>query len=157
MDNELIRRQLSALLEKADAPVSALANASAFLFDAMRDVNWLGFYLLRGDTLILGPFQGKPACVSISVNAGVCGAAIRQNATLRVPDVHAFAGHIACDAASNSELVVPLIDGDGAPFGVLDVDSTLFGRFSEQDQALLEDCAAIVSARVAGSIRGLLG
>lgn len=122
-----------------------IANASqfsAFLFNELPDLNWAGFYLNRNEELVLGPFQGKVACVRIPFSKGVCGAAARTRETQRVEDVHAFPGHIACDSASNSELVVPLVK-DGRLIGVLDLDSPSVGRFSEEDQAGIERLAAI--------------
>jgi GAF domain-containing protein len=120
---------------------------AALIFTTLPDLNWAGFYFLRGDTLILGPFQGKPACVRIAVGRGVCGTAVDRRQTLRVEDVHAFPGHIACDLASRSELVVPLIQ-DGAAIGVLDLDSPHPARFDADDQAGIERLAAMF---VAGS------
>ncbi|WP_448681876.1 GAF domain-containing protein [Pseudomonas nicosulfuronedens] len=117
-----------------------IANASqfsAFLFNELEDLNWAGFYLNRSEELVLGPFQGKVACVRIPFSKGVCGAAARTRETQRVEDVHAFPGHIACDSASNSELVVPLVK-DGRLIGVLDLDSPKVGRFSAEDQAGIE-------------------
>jgi len=122
-----------------------IANASqfsAFLFNELPDLNWAGFYLNRNEELVLGPFQGKVACVRIPYSKGVCGAAARTRETQRVEDVHAFPGHIACDSASNSELVVPLVK-DGRLIGVLDLDSPSVGRFSEEDQAGIERLAEI--------------
>ncbi len=149
MNAELMQKQLAELLDAADPPVTNLANAAAFLYGWLGDVNWVGFYLLRGEALVLGPFQGKPACTRIPVGSGVCGAAIAENRTQRVDDVHAFPGHIACDAASRSELVVVLRDALGKPLGVLDVDSPLTARFYEADAAALEGAAAIVAAAIA--------
>jgi GAF domain-containing protein len=123
--------------------IANLANASAALWQAMEDINWAGFYLLEGDTLVLGPFQGKPACIEIRPGRGVCGAAAATGRTQLVPDVHAFPGHIACDAASRSEVVVP-IRSRGRIVAVLDVDSPLPGRFTEDDRAGLERFAALV-------------
>ena len=140
--------QLSDLLDETDEIVTTLANASAFLNGMLRDVNWVGFYLLRGDSLYLGPFQGKPACTKIAVDKGVCGTAIAQNCTQRVRDVHLFPGHIACDSESNSELVVVLHDAAGNPIGVLDIDSPLPDRFSEQDQREMERAAQIISGKI---------
>lgn len=122
-----------------------IANASqfsAFLFNELPDLNWAGFYLNRNEELVLGPFQGKVACVRIPFGKGVCGAAARTRETQRVEDVHAFPGHIACDSASNSELVVPLVK-DGRLIGVLDLDSPKVGRFSAEDQAAIEHLADI--------------
>jgi GAF domain-containing protein len=136
-DYKLLDSQLRALL--ADE-TDALANASNFvalLYNAMHDINWLGIYVLRDDELVLGPFQGKPACVHIAVGSGVCGTAAATLQTQRVADVHQFEGHIACDADSRSEVVVPLIS-NGELIGVLDIDSPTPDRFSEIDQAGVE-------------------
>ena len=137
MDYELLRAQLSGLAEADRHYVPLLSNAAALIYHAMPDLNWAGFYLMRGDRLTLGPFQGRVACVHIPVGRGVCGTAVRDDATQRVPDVHAFPGHIACDSASRSEIVIPLHQ-DGRVIGVLDIDSPLPDRFSEADQAGLE-------------------
>ena len=123
--------------------IADLANASAALWQAMDDINWAGFYLLQDEMLVLGPFQGKPACIEITPGRGVCGAAVMSGETQLVPDVHAFPGHIACDAASASEVVVP-IRAYGRIVAVLDVDSPLPGRFTEDDRAGLERFAAVV-------------
>ena len=146
MDYDLLNQQLRAFAEVEPHYVPLLANASALLYESLDNVNWAGFYLLRGDTLVLGPFQGKPACIHIKTGRGVCGTAVSQDRTQRVPDVHAFPGHIACDSASKSEIVIPLHKG-GAVIGVLDIDSPLPDRFSESDQTglqafagILEDC-----------------
>ena len=138
--------QLCDLLDIFDDPVTTLANASAFLYALLDDVNWVGFYLLRGDTLVLGPFQGNVACTRIQIDRGVCGACIRENKTQRVDDVHAFPGHIACDERSRSELVAPLRTADGRPFGVLDIDSPVAARFSEEDARELEHAAQTIAA-----------
>ena len=140
--NELCQ-QLSALVEGERNTIANLANASAALMLALERVNWAGFYLLRGEELVLGPFQGKPACIRISLGKGVCGTAAARDESLRVPDVHAFPGHIACDSASRSELVIPL-HHKGAVVGVLDLDSPLPERFSAADQAALEECARVL-------------
>ena len=140
--------QLKDLLDKSDEPVTTLANASAFLYALLNDVNWVGFYLLRGEELYLGPFQGKPACTRIQVGKGVCGTAVAEAKTQRVDDVHAFPGHIACDSASNSELVVLLRDENGAIVGLLDIDSPDFSRFTERDAAEMERAAKIVSQSI---------
>ena len=144
--------QLADLLDENDDSMTTLANASAFLNELLDQINWVGFYLLRGDVLILGPFQGKPACTRIAVGKGVCGAAIAQNSTQRVEDVHAFPGHIACDSASNSELVVVLRAQNGAPIGVLDIDSPLYARFSERDAANMERAAEIISRAISAQL-----
>lgn len=136
----LLNQQLLSLTEGVEEPVSNLANASALLFYTLPDLNWAGFYLLRGETLVLGPFQGKHACTAIPMGKGVCGNAALQGKTLVVPDVHAFPGHIACDGASNSEIVIPLYVG-GSLYGVLDIDSPVFDRFTEEDRAGLETFA----------------
>ena len=111
--------------------------ASALLWQALTDINWAGFYVLEGDILVLGPFQGKPACIEIQVGKGVCGTAVAEKQTQLVANVHEFPGHIACDGASNSEIVVPIYK-DGAVFGVLDIDSPVFSRFTEEDRDGLE-------------------
>ena len=123
--------------------IANLANAAALLYHSLPDVNWAGFYLLRDGELVVGPFQGKPACVRIALGRGVCGTAAERRATVIVDDVHAFPGHIACDAASNSEIVVPLLK-DGALLGVLDVDSPSRQRFDAADREGLERMAAIL-------------
>ena len=138
--------QLSGLLHDERNFIANAANLSALVFDLVPDLNWAGFYFLRpNDELVLGPFQGKVACVRIPVGKGVCGAAAAQRQTMLVPDVHAFPGHIACDAASRSELVVPLVK-DGRVLGVLDLDSPSPNRFDAEDQAGLEVLAAIYVA-----------
>jgi len=129
-----LAQELNALLAGESDPVANAANAAAAIYHALPDINWAGFYFLRGDELVLGPFQGRPACVRIALGRGVCGTAAAQRRSLLVPDVHAFPGHIACDVASRSELVVPLIDGD-ALIGVLDLDSPRLARFDEHDRA----------------------
>ncbi|WP_334074720.1 MULTISPECIES: GAF domain-containing protein [Paenibacillus] len=129
--------QLQALIAGERSAAANLANASALLHIFLRDINWVGFYLFDGRELVLGPFQGLPACIRIPLGKGVCGTSAERRETLRIEDVHAFPGHIACDAASNSEIVVPIVK-DGELLGVLDIDSPLKGRFDEQDQAFLE-------------------
>ncbi len=138
---------LEALISGVPHRIANLSNASALLFDSLEGLNWAGFYLLEGDKLILGPFQGKPACIEISVGKGVCGTAVAEGKTQLVPNVHAFPGHIACDGASNSEIVVPLYCGDRI-VGVLDIDSPLFSRFDEHDRAGLEAFARILEREV---------
>ena len=136
--------QLSALREGERDPIANAANTSALSFEMMPGINWVGFYFLRGggNELIVGPLQGKPACVRIAVGRGVCGAAVERKQSVLVDDVHAFPGHIACDAASRSELVVPLIRNDDM-LGVIDLDSPLLARFDREDQVGLERVAAI--------------
>ncbi len=138
--------QLRALLEKRN-PIANLANASSFLYNTMNQLNWLGFYLIDGDELILGPFQGKVACTRIRVGQGVCGNAVKLEKTMKIDDVHQFAGHIACDSASNSEVVVPLWK-DNQIVGVLDVDSPYQARFSNQDVQFLEKAAKIIQEAI---------
>lgn len=138
----LLVAQLQALLADERDFIANAAQFSAFLFQELSDLNWAGFYLARGEELVLGPFQGKVACVRIPFGRGVCGAAAASGETQRVEDVHAFAGHIACDSASNSELVVPLFK-DGRLLGVLDLDSPRLARFSAEDQAGIERLAQV--------------
>ena len=133
----LLRTQLTGLVDGVPHLTANLANASALLAGALRDINWVGFYLLKDDTLILGPFQGKPACVEIKAGKGVCGTAVAEDRTMLVPDVHAFPGHIACSSASRSEIVVPVIWEDKV-IAVLDIDSDKLDSFNETDQIFLE-------------------
>ncbi|MEK4565926.1 GAF domain-containing protein [Alkalihalobacillus sp. FSL R5-0424] len=140
----LLNKQLDALLEGETDQVANLANASALLNQFLNDVNWVGFYLTKEEqSLILGPFQGMPACVHIEFGKGVCGTAAAKQETIRVADVHQFPGHIACDAASRSEIVVPLIK-DGKTIGVLDIDSPSLERFNEEDEKYLKQFAEIL-------------
>ncbi len=129
--------------------IANMANVAALLWHSLPDLNWAGFYRLVGDTLVLGPFQGKPACIRIPLGKGVCGTAAEQRRTIRVDDVHAFPGHIACDAASASEIVVPIFS-HGTLVAVLDLDSPLPARFDAQDEAGLTALAAILSDAVTG-------
>jgi GAF domain-containing protein len=142
-----IESELRALFAGERDLVANAANCSAVLFARLPDVNWVGFYFLRGDELVVGPFQGKPACIRIPLGSGVCGTAARDRRTTRVDDVHAFDGHIACDTASESEIVVPLLRGTRL-LGVLDVDSPRRGRFDAVDEAGLERIAALFAAAV---------
>jgi GAF domain-containing protein len=142
VDYDLLARQLASLGEGETQVVSVLANASALIAEALPDVSWVGFYLKRGGELVLGPFQGKVACMHIGWGKGVCGTAAALDQTQLVPDVHAFPGHIACDSASNSEVVVPIHAGDGV-WGVLDLDSTSLARFDETDARGLEGVVAV--------------
>ncbi len=137
MDYGLLNEQLKALTAGVPNKVTNLANAAALLYNELDEVNWTGFYIAEGDVLWLGPFMGKPACVSIPFGKGVCGTAAVTDKTQLVPYVHNFAGHIVCDTASNAEIVIPLHD-HGRIYGVLDVDSHLPGRFNAEDQAGLE-------------------
>ena len=125
---------LHSLLASDDDLISQLSNCSALLMDMVPHLNWVGFYLFKGGLLVLGPFQGKPACTRISLDRGVCGTAARDRKIIRVDDVHLFPGHIACDSTSRSELVIPLLTSSGDLLGVLDLDSPNLARFSEQDQ-----------------------
>lgn len=128
-------------------PVANMANAAALLFDWLPDLNWAGFYRVIGGELVLGPFQGKVACIRIAMGSGVCGTAAAQRATQLVPDVHAFAGHIPCDSASNSELVVPVMR-DGVVIAVIDLDSPSFARFDDADAKGCETLAALLAPRI---------
>jgi GAF domain-containing protein len=136
-------KQLKALLDGEDDRIANLSNASAFLNQFLENINWVGFYLVKDEQLVLGPFQGLPACVRIPLGKGVCGTAAANKRTERVADVHQFPGHIACDAASNSEIVVPLIK-DNILIGVLDIDSPIKNRFDEMDEAFLEEFVEIL-------------
>ncbi len=133
----LLYRQAEALLRDETDLIANMANLSALLFTALDNVNWVGFYRLLNDILILGPFQGNPACVRIKVGQGVCGTSVARQETLIVPDVHRFDGHIACDSASNSEIVIPLLIKDQV-IGVLDIDSPQYNRFDRRDQHELQ-------------------
>jgi GAF domain-containing protein len=134
---QLLIKQLEALIEDEPDVIANLSNSSALLNQFLHDVNWVGYYLMKEDELVLGPFQGLPACVRIKVGSGVCGTAVSEKSTQRVANVHAFPGHIACDANSQSEIVVPIVK-DGAVVGVLDIDSPSLDRFDEIDQHYLE-------------------
>lgn len=130
---QLMNQQLEALLKATPYTISGLANASALLWETLGDINWAGFYLIEEGKLILGPFQGKVACTQIQIGRGVCGTATAKDEVLLVENVHEFPGHIACDSASNSEIVLP-IHRDGEVAGVLDIDSPLLARFDEEDK-----------------------
>jgi GAF domain-containing protein len=145
-----LARELDALLAGEPDPVANAANAAAAIYHALPELNWAGFYFLRGEELVLGPFQGRPACVRIPVGKGVCGAAALQRRPVLVPDVAAFPGHIACDTASRSELVVPLMVGD-VLLGVLDLDSPVLGRFDATDQAACVRLAGIIARHLGGT------
>ena len=146
---EQLQAQARALLAGEHDRIANAANLSSLVFNALPDLNWVGFYFFDGTELVVGPFQGQPACVRIPLNRGVCGAAASTRTTQRVDDVDAFPGHIACDAASRSEVVVPLVGGDGQLIGVFDIDSPVPARFDEIDQTGLEQIAAIFT----GSLR----
>ena len=143
VDYPALLAQAAALVEGVPYRVANLANVSALLWQNLPQINWAGFYLREGDSLILGPFQGKPACIRIPLGKGVCGTAAAENRTVRVEDVHCFPGHIACDADSNSEIVIPL-RREGQVWAVLDIDSPLTGRFSPEDQAGMEALAGLL-------------
>lgn len=142
-DYKKMNSELEALTDGVPHRVANLANASALLYNTLDRINWAGFYLLEDGRLVLSAFQGKPACIEIAIGRGVCGAAVAQKQTLVVPDVHKFEGHIACDGASRSEIVVPLIC-DGEVVGVLDIDSPEYDRFSNEDRQGLELFAKII-------------
>ena len=141
--------QLLSLLKGEQDFIANAANFSALLFNSLPNVNWAGFYFLHGEELVLGPFQGNPACVRIPMGQGVCGVAAQQCETIIVPNVHEFPGHIACDVASNSEIVVPLFDGERL-LGVLDLDSALIGRFDDQDAEGLNELVTVFVAHEEG-------
>ncbi len=145
---EMIHAQLRALAAEDGWYVPLMANASALLYEALPDLNWAGFYLYHGGQLVLGPFQGKTACIHIAPGRGVCGTALSEDRTMLVPNVHEFPGHIACDSASNSEIVVPVHAG-GQVAAVLDIDSPLLNRFSDEDLAGLESFVRILEKVIA--------
>lgn len=140
---QLIKEQLKSLIEDVDYDITNYANAAALLFQSLDEINWAGFYLLQGDTLLLGPFQGKTACTKIKIGKGVCGTAAATDQIQRVADVHQFPGHIACDSASRSEIVLPL-HKNGTVIGVLDIDSPVENRFLEEDEEGLRVFAEIL-------------
>lgn len=146
-DYTLLCSQLRALTEGVPHFVANLANASALLWHSMEDLNWAGFYLMEDGQLVLGPFQGKTACIEIPVGKGVCGTAAARRTTQLVPDVHVFPGHIACDSASNSEIVVPILK-NGEVAAVLDIDSPSLNRFDEADRAGLEQFVKVLEETV---------
>ncbi|KRM13489.1 GAF domain-containing protein [Paucilactobacillus suebicus] len=145
-DLSLMNQQLDALLFNEQNVTANLSNASALLMQTLKDVNWTGFYLYQEDEdeLALGPFQGKVACMHIKNGAGVCGTAFANNQVTRVSNVHEFPGHIACDSDSNAEIVVPLITEDGKKIGVMDIDSKVFDRFSEDEAKELSEFARVL-------------
>ena len=147
MDYDLLCKQVQEMIAADSWYVPALSNLSALLMDTLPDLNWVGFYLLQDDRLVVGPFQGKPACVHIPVGKGVCGTAIAEDRAINVPDVHQFPGHIACDGASNSEIVLP-IHGNGRAIAVIDIDSPIFHRFSASDEEGLKRIAEFIGRLV---------
>ena len=144
-DYKEINETLKALVKDVPYTMTNLANASALLNEKLEGINWVGFYTIKDDQLVLGPFQGKVACTMIAFGRGVCGTAVQMDSTQVVPDVHQFKGHIACDSASNSEIVIPM-HRKGRVFGVLDIDSPLFNRFSEEDREGLEEFVRILES-----------
>ena len=139
----LLRTQLQGLTDGVPYLFANLANASALLYQALTDINWAGFYLMQDGELVLGPFQGKPACVEIQVGSGVCGTAVQQDEIMLVENVHEFPGHIACDSASNSEIVIPMHKGEEI-VGVLDIDSPVLARFDKEDEQGLAELVRIL-------------
>ena len=142
-DYNALNSTLKSLIYNVPHKISNLANASSLLFNTLKDLNWAGFYLLEGNTLILGPFQGKTACIEIPIGKGVCGTSVQKRETILVKNVHEFPGHIACDSASNSEIVIPIFNGDSI-YGVLDIDSPVIARFNEEDKDGLEEFVRIL-------------
>lgn len=147
MDKHLFLSQLEALIKDESSKIANLANISAFLNQILDKINWVGFYLMENGELVLGPFQGKVACVHIPVGKGVCGTAVKERKTQLVKNVHEFPGHIACDGASNSEIVVPIFK-DNEVIGVLDIDSPIFERFDDEDQDFLEKVVNLIEKYV---------
>ena len=147
MDYKTLLAQVDALTAGVDHIIANLANTSAAIWQEMENINWAGFYVMEDNKLVLGPFQGKPACIEIPVGRGVCGTAAAEKKTQLVYDVHAFPGHIACDCASNSEIVVPIMK-NGQVWGVLDIDSPLVGRFTEEDKVGLEALVRLLEERI---------
>jgi GAF domain-containing protein len=145
---EQLAAQLRALIDEETDPVANMANCAALIYHSVPRLNWAGFYLLKGGELVLGPFQGQPACIRIALGSGVCGTAAETHNTLRVPDVTKFKGHIACDSASRSEIVVPMLTDDSHLIGVLDVDSPELDRFDVDDEAGLKILAGIMAAKL---------
>ena len=140
--------QCHALLDDETDPIANMANCAALIFNSVPRLNWAGFYLLKNDVLVLGPFQGQPACVRIALGRGVCGTAAKDQSILRVADVTKFPGHIACDSASRSEIVLPLLRKDSRLIGVLDIDSPELDRFDAEDEAGLSALAKIIAPRI---------
>ena len=143
MNYEKLQKEIAALIDGVPYEIANIANISAALWQAMDRINWAGFYLMEKGKLVLGPFQGKPACIEIPLGRGVCGTAAQKKRTVLVEDVHQFPGHIACDSASNSEIVVPSFK-NGEIYGVLDIDSPYFARFTQEDQRGLEEIVKIL-------------
>ena len=150
MDYKELIAQVDALTVGVPHKIANLANAAAAIWEAMEKINWAGFYLMEQGKLVLGPFQGKPACIEIAVGKGVCGTAVAERKTQLVEDVHQFPGHIACDSASNSEIVVPIYE-KGEIFGVLDIDSPYYARFTPEDQAGMEELVRVLEKNLFGN------
>ena len=140
-------KSYKALIEKEDDFIALLANTSSFIYNMINDLNWAGFYLLKEDELVLGPFQGKPACTRIKNGSGVCGTALKERETIIVDNVHEFKGHIACDGASNSEIVVPIFR-NGIIIGVLDIDSPKFSRFKDEEKQFFEELVWVLENKI---------
>lgn len=140
----MILKEIQSITENEKDLIANLSNISAILNEHLNNINWVGFYLMKDHELVLGPFQGKPACIRIPVGKGVCGTCVQEKKTLRVANVHQFAGHIACDSASNSEIVLPIIKEDQV-VAVLDIDSPLLDRFSEEDEKMLTEIVEYVA------------
>ena len=145
---EQLAAQLRGLIDEETDPIANMANCAALIYHSVPRLNWAGFYLLKGGELVLGPFQGQPACIRIALGSGVCGTAAESHTTLRVPDVTKFKGHIACDSATRSEIVVPMLTDDSHLIGVLDVDSPELDRFDVDDEAGLKILAGIMAAKL---------
>ena len=152
MDALFIKKEIEALTEDCPYLTANLSNAAALLWQELTEIYWVGFYELWGSSLILGPFQGKPACIQIPVGKGVCGTAVSMDRMQRIEDVHSFPGHIACDSASNSEIVIPL-HKNGEVWGVLDIDSPVTGRFSEEDGEVLLKISEAIEAFLSRSVK----
>ena len=149
MDYRLVMEQIKGLLETDQHFIPVMSNVSALLMENLEEINWVGFYLMRENRLVVGPFQGKLACIHIEVGRGVCGTAVRDKTVLRVDNVHEFPGHIACDSASNSEIVLPIQRGEKV-LAVLDIDSPLLKRFSLEDEKGLKEIADLLAERMTG-------
>ncbi len=146
-DYQLIKDQIKGFAETDPWLLPLLSNAAAVLYQSLPDINWAGFYLMHEGRLVLGPFQGNPACIHIEIGKGVCGTAVKEKRIIRVEDVHQFPGHIACDSASRSEIVLPL-EKNGEIFGVLDIDSQVLDRFSEEDESGLKEIAELLQEMI---------
>ncbi|MCG7529798.1 GAF domain-containing protein [Psychrobium sp. MM17-31] len=147
-DYSLVARQIEALIDGELDAIAVLSNVSAILNESMDNINWVGFYFMKNNQLVLGPFQGKVACYRIPLDKGVCGKAVSTNSIQRIADVHAFPGHIACDSASESEIVLPLVV-NGKIIGVLDIDAPILDRFSSEDEAGLKACVDALTTHLA--------